>query len=227
MPRYSNGYIPRSELVLIEGNHLATRGTAARWEALKADVLKHEGIRLRITGGENAYRSFAGQQFARKNACAKGRCNDAAVPGTSSHGGSLNGRDAGAIDVDNWAALGKEKFYAYCRRNGFEPGYFSWEPWHIIDWAPYTVPTGGGSQPSGGGSSKPAVPDTKGKKMKYILMVTRDNAGGIRRYLLDPEKEAHREISQTKYEVYKNSGAMALVAGDQPESYLGEWPAKF
>lgn len=144
MPKYPNGYIPASELVLIEGNHPATRGTAARWAALKADVLKNEGVTLRITGGENAYRSYAGQVFARKNACAAGRCNDAAVPGTSSHGGSLNGRDSGAIDVSNWAVLGKDKFYAYCRRNGFEPGYFSWEPWHIIDWDPYNAPSGGG-----------------------------------------------------------------------------------
>lgn len=148
MPKYKNGYIPASELVTIEGNHPATRGTAARWAALKADVLKNEGVTLRITGGENAYRSYAGQVFARNAACRAGRCNDAAVPGTSSHGGSLNGRDSGAIDVNNWAVLGKEKFYAYCRRNGFEPGYFDWEPWHIIDWDPYNVPTAAGG---GGG----------------------------------------------------------------------------
>ena len=153
MPRYANGFIPDHELVLIEGNHKATRGTAARWEMLKADVLANEGIRLRITGGENAYRSFAGQVFARQNACAEGRCNDAAVPGTSSHGGSLNGRDSGAIDVNNWADIGLTKFSMYCRRNGFEPGYFDWEPWHIIDWAPYTLP-------AGGGNSTPENPET-------------------------------------------------------------------
>ena len=45
MPRYANGFIPDHELVLIEGNHKATRGTAARWEMLKADVLANEGIR--------------------------------------------------------------------------------------------------------------------------------------------------------------------------------------
>lgn len=173
MPKYPNGCIPTSELVLIERNHPATRGTAARWEALKADVLKNEGVTLRITGGENAYRSYAGQVFARKAACARGRCNDAAVPGTSSHGGSLNGRDSGAIDVDNWAVLGKEKFYAYARRNGFEPGYFSWEPWHIIDWAPYTVPStsGGGSRPAGGGSTDPTPEEMRESDMDYLFQV--------------------------------------------------------
>lgn len=177
MPRYPNGYIPASELVLIEGNHPATRGTAARWAALKADVLRNEGVTLRITGGENAYRSYAGQVFARKNACARGRCNDAAVPGTSSHGGSLNGRDSGAIDVDNWALLGKEKFYAYARRNGFEPGHFSWEPWHIIDWNPYTVPStaGGGTAPSP--TPLPVEPE-RNDDMSFAMRVDGDASRG-------------------------------------------------
>ncbi len=162
-PKYRNGYIPASELVLIEGNHWATRGTAARWEAMKADVLENEGVTLRITGGENAYRSFAGQTFARRQACARGRCNDAAVPGFSSHGGSLNGRDSGAIDVSNWAVLGKDKFYAYCRKHGFEPGYFDWEPWHIIDWNPYVVPA-----TSGSGNASPVSIPLKEDSMRAI-----------------------------------------------------------
>lgn len=179
-PRYRNGYIPSSELVLIEGNHPATRGTAARWENLKADVLANEGVRLRITGGENAYRSFSGQQFARQQACARGRCNDAAVPGTSSHGGSLNGRDSGAIDVDNWSVLGKEKFYSYCRRNGFDPGYFDWEPWHIIDWAPYTVPAG-----AAGGATAPkpipfyARPYGRSKEKTMLALMIKDGRGAF------------------------------------------------
>lgn len=172
-PRYRNGFIPASELVLIEGSHPATRGTAARWENLKADVLASEGVRLRITGGENAYRSFAGQQYARKQACARGRCNDAAVPGFSSHGGSLNGRDSGAIDVDNWSVLGKDKFYAYCRKNGFEPGYFDWEPWHIIDWAPYTIPPD-----SAGGGAKPIKPEDKSEEDNMRLLYITDNVDG-------------------------------------------------
>lgn len=195
MPRYANGFIPNHELVLIEGNHRATRGTAARWEALKADVKKNEGITLRITGGENAYRSFSGQQFARNNACRAGRCNDAAVPGFSSHGGSLNGRDSGAIDVNNWAALGKTKFYAYCRKHGFEPGYFDWEPWHIIDWAPYTVPAGGG----GGGAPTPAPTPT-------------------------PEEQAEEEEEEMKGAYYKNaSGATVVIWFDTRSGFYMEF----
>lgn len=192
-PRYKNGFIPVSELVLIEGNHLATRGTAARWENLKTDVLYHEGVTLRITGGENAYRSYSGQVFARKNACAEGRCDDAAEPGFSSHGGSLNGRDSGAIDVSNWADIGIVKFYDYCRRNGFEPGYFDWEPWHIIDWAPYTLPAS-----AAGGDAAPLVipfyerPYGRSKEKTMLAVKINDGLGHfgeknkIRTYTVGP-----------------------------------------
>jgi hypothetical protein len=48
-----------------------------------------------------------------------------------------------AIDVANWGVLGMDKWYAYCRKHGFEPGFFDWEPWHIIDWNPWVMPAGG------------------------------------------------------------------------------------
>jgi len=53
-----------------------------------------------------------------------------------------------AIDVDNWAVLGKTKWYSYCRKHGFEPGFFDWEPWHIIDWNPWVMPAGSGAAPA-------------------------------------------------------------------------------
>lgn len=216
MPKYRNGFIPESELVLIERNHPATRGTAARWAALQADVLKNEDIELRITGGENAYRSFAGQQHARQAACAAGRCNDAAVPGFSSHGGSLAGRDSGAIDVSNWALLGKDKFYAYCRRNGFEPGYFDWEPWHIIDWDPYNVPAA-----AGGGSTPALTPDTpeppRGNKMiEYArredgLVVAVPEGGYVHNYTSVAEYERNRVTVDTLNGVRQENGNALLT----------------
>lgn len=151
MSRYKNGQIPSSLLVEVGPYHWMPAATAARWRALVADIQKAEGVTMRITPGKNAYRDYEGQVFARNAACARGRCNDAAVPGTSSHGGEYQGRDSLAIDVDNWAVLGQSKWYAYCRKHGFEPGFFDWEPWHIIDWNPWVMP-----KPSGGGSSKPA-----------------------------------------------------------------------
>lgn len=154
MSRFKNGQIPASLLVEVGPYHWMPAATAKRWANLVADILKHEGVRMLITPGKNAYRDYAGQVFARTNACRNGRCIDAAVPGTSSHGGEYRGRDSLAIDVANWGVLGKTKWYAYCRKHGFEPGFFDWEPWHIIDWYPWTMPAG----PSGGGTSKPSKP---------------------------------------------------------------------
>lgn len=142
MAKYPNGKIPRDTLIKRGNYHYATAGTWAKWDALVADVERNEGFTLRITEGLNVYRDLEGQEFARKNACAAGRCNDAAVPGTSSHGGVYNGRDSLAIDVANWANLSRDKWYDYCRKHGFEPGFFDWEPWHIIDWEPYRAVSG-------------------------------------------------------------------------------------
>jgi hypothetical protein len=83
------------------------------WYALRRNAQRDYGVTLRITPGKNAYRDMAGQAFARKNACAAGNCNSAAVEGTSSHGGTwkdavyTNGVevDAMAFDVDNWRDL--------------------------------------------------------------------------------------------------------------------------
>lgn len=158
MARYPNGGIPAYLLIEVGPYHWMTAPTAARWRALVADVLKNEGVTLRITPGKNAYRDRPGQVFARNAACARGRCNDAAVPGASSHGGEYQGRDSLAIDVDNWAVLGKAKFYAYCRKHGFEPGFFDWEPWHIIDWNPWVMPAGAStSKPSGNTTPDPII----------------------------------------------------------------------
>jgi hypothetical protein len=146
MARYPNGRIPKSALVHLGGQHWLTPGTKARWDALVADVLENEGVRLRITSGPNAYRDYDAQVEAKKR-----HGSNAAWPGTSSHGGVFNGRDSMAIDVGNWGEIGKTKFYAYARKHGFEPNYFDWEPWHIIDWSPWTVP------------SPPAPPKTEPK----------------------------------------------------------------
>lgn len=180
MSRFPNGGIPGHLLVEVGPYHWLTPGTAQRWAGLVADVLANEGVRLRITPGKNAYRDYEGQVFAKDNACAEGDCNDAADPGTSSHGGEYRGRDSMAIDVANWGELGQAKWYAYCRKHGFEPGFFDWEPWHIIDWAPYTMPS-----PSGGKAPKPETeePIIEEDDMPIIIM----NSDRKEWSLLDPD----------------------------------------
>lgn len=122
----------------------STPATIARWNALVADVKKHEGVTLTITSGPNAYRDYD-QQVAMRRKHGLG----AATPGTSSHGGFWEGRDTMAIDVNNWAVLGQAKFYSYARKHGFSPGLISTsrgyarnEPWHIVDLHPWTMPAG-------------------------------------------------------------------------------------
>lgn len=148
MARYANGKIPLGELLHLGGEHYLTPATAQRWSALREDVHNNEGVWLNITAGPNAYRDLDAQWRTYREEAP----GNAAYPGTSSHGGVYQGRDSMAVDVGNYGAIGADKFYAYARKHGFEPGYFSWEPWHIIDWAPYSGGQGGGGIPAGAGA---------------------------------------------------------------------------
>lgn len=163
MSRFPNGQIPSNLLVELAPYHWMPAATADRWKRLVEDIRVNEGVTMYITPGKNAYRDYEGQVFARNNACAEGRCNDAAVPGTSSHGGEYRGRDSQAIDVANWAEIGQDKWYAYCRKHGFEPGFFDWEPWHIIDWSPWTS-SGGGKAPA----TRTIIPEEDDMKLLYV-----------------------------------------------------------
>lgn len=151
MSAHRNGQFPLSMMLPIATGtnsdgyweHRLAPGQKRRWEALVEDVLANERVRLKITDGWNAYRPLDAQWTAYRN----NPPGMAAYPGTSSHGGIYNGRDAMAIDVANWGLLGKDKFYAYARKHGFTAGAISNEPWHIIDYNPWVVPAGGGSTP--------------------------------------------------------------------------------
>lgn len=195
MPRYPNGQIPEKVLVKFGTEHWTTPGTLARWKALVADVKKNEGVTLRITGGPNAYRNLRWQEFYWDTL----PYPQAALPKTSSHGGAFRGKDTMALDVDNWSAIGKAKFYAYARKHGFEPGYFSWEPWHIIDWNPWVVPntSGGNSKPVPKPVPKPtpAVPEEEEDDMPKNTGVT----------FLSPAGAARAQ--QREYALIHNTGS--------------------
>lgn len=159
MSRYPNGRIPAHELVRLGVEHYATPATAKRLRALIADVEENEGITLRVTGGPNIYRDINWQWFYWDTL----PYPQAAYPSTSSHGGVFRGRDAMAVDIENWAQLGKAKFYYYANKHGFTTNVFDWEPWHIIDYNPWTMPSisGGGATPA----PKP-VPEKEEENMK-------------------------------------------------------------
>lgn len=160
MSRYKNGQVPDVALSWLAAGtnadgyweHLLPPATVRKHLALVLLGEQRRGRTLRITPGWNGYRPLAAQRTARTNACARGRCGDAATEGTSSHGGEYQGADAMAIDYGNWAYVWgtQAAFYAACREVGLDPGVFSWEPWHVIDrdpWAP--SPAGEESKPDG------------------------------------------------------------------------------
>lgn len=152
--RYPNGRVPRSELVQFDtgnGRHLGTLKMMVMWYALRAYVYRTHGVWLAISSGMNVYRDWDEQGVGRRNACAQGNCLAAAAQGWSSHGMTwrhsryTGGQwvDTGALDVGNWYLIGKDAWFAACRKFGFEPGLIDKsvagtdEWWHIIVFRPY------------------------------------------------------------------------------------------
>lgn len=149
MSTYSNGGVPASVLVTIASGtnsdgyweHQLTPATLVKHNRLVQLGLDRRGRRLQITPGWNAYRPLDAQWTAYRNSPP----GYAAYPRTSSHGGEYQGRDAMAMDYGNWAYVWgtQDAFYAACREVGLVPGVFSWEPWHVIDYAPFAAVAGG------------------------------------------------------------------------------------
>lgn len=147
---FANGMIPLDLLVNLGGNHYLPPGTALRWRWMVQDCKARYGVTLRITGdndglgGWNAYRPFAAQVRYRQHYGI-----GAAVPGSSSHGGTYHGLQCMAIDVTNWMELGWTEFNKLCQKHGFRTNFVTpTELWHIADFNdPWHVPSGGGSTP--------------------------------------------------------------------------------
>lgn len=164
MVNYANGDFPMSLFIEVPGQEgddaYLTPTVANDWLALKKYVLDTYGVVIWIMPGFNAYRPRPNQVIAKNAAIAEGRPLDAATPGTSSHGGRYiqsgsprDGHESLAIDVGGYQKLDRADWYAACRKYGFEPGFFDWEPWHIIHWRPQfgvSVPVAG----SGGTASQ-------------------------------------------------------------------------
>lgn len=154
MPRYPNGRIPESALVVFHRGHNATDGdfywglppaSYQKHLALVARAQRRTGRGLSPSQGWSCYRPMHAQELARRI-----YGNGAAVPGTSSHGGFWEGRDTSAVDYGNWAWVyqnhgGRAAFFEDCRAVGLEPDMISPrrgypdEPWHVIDMNPWAA----------------------------------------------------------------------------------------
>lgn len=145
MGGYANGQAPLDMFVKVGHEQYLWPGTARRWEWMVAEGKRRHGVTLYITPGWNGYRPYDEQVRAR---AAYG--NMAAVPGTSSHGGTWAGPatgwatvPTGAIDVGNWSSIGWGNFDRLARDAGFITDAVSpQELWHIIDLNPWVIPAG-------------------------------------------------------------------------------------
>lgn len=85
----TNGRIPRSMLAGIPGPNAGLLKLAAfSYRAMHEQTLATRGVSLHLVDADigRAYRNFARQVIARNVWCARGQCDNAAVPGTSNHG---------------------------------------------------------------------------------------------------------------------------------------------
>jgi hypothetical protein len=90
----SNGHLTTAELSPAAGGipgpdpgqgQLANDAAAA-WNAMNAYSVAHHGVHLTCNGSDSMYRPYARQVYWRNYWCARGACQNAAVPGSSNHG---------------------------------------------------------------------------------------------------------------------------------------------
>jgi hypothetical protein len=114
-----NGRLPASALAPIPGGRLA-RAAALRWNAM-CFYLRAHGRPIPMPNGPlSSYRTFAGQVLLRRQWCARGKCGNAAVPGTSNHGWGL------AVDTNQGATVDSVPQFGFHKRFSDAP----WESWH-------------------------------------------------------------------------------------------------
>lgn len=142
---YENGRIPVDVLVRRPARGkdfcLMMPGTAAKHDRLVALAQAEYGWTPEVSGPDDAYRTFA-VQVAYKDRFGP----DAAAPGESSHGGTFDGEQMGAVDYGNYADIGIDAFFDLARRAGFIAGHYMgqegrrYEPWHVFDPTPWDIP---------------------------------------------------------------------------------------
>jgi len=115
----TNGRIPDSQLAAIPGGRLL-KPYAARWNTMCMISRAREGSCPMPNGPMSSYRTYAQQVYLRNQWCARGACQNAAIPGTSNHG---LGR---AVDNNNL-----QQAYRNGKTCGIRPPSDApWESWH-------------------------------------------------------------------------------------------------
>lgn len=119
----NNGRLSKSNLTPIPGGFL-NKDAGAAWNAMYAHILRATGEKVSVNGPDSSYRVYSRQVFWKTWWCNRGRCGNAATPGTSNHGWGL------AVDVPT-------RTRQLIDRYGAEYGWAKkWsdaqhEPWHL------------------------------------------------------------------------------------------------
>lgn len=129
---FANGRLPDSVLAPIAGGRLR-KDAAARWNAMNAKRRSQGLSTILPNGSMSSYRTLAQQVFLRNQWCARGACQNAAIPGTSNHGWGL------AVDANNPPGVNASGApFGYQKRWSDA----AWEPWHF-KWAGFGSTVGG------------------------------------------------------------------------------------
>lgn len=107
-------------LAPIPGGHLR-KDAALRWNS-QALYCRRHGLPVPMPNGPfSSYRNFSGQVLMRRQWCARGQCQNAAIPGTSNHGLGI------AVDNNQgWVCDKLDHLFGWGRSHSDAP----WESWH-------------------------------------------------------------------------------------------------
>lgn len=198
----TNGRLPDSALDPIPGGRLAIEPAAA-WNAMLKKARKR---RLPVPGTDgpaSSYRTFDQQVELRNEWCAKGQCENAAVPGTSNHG------EGWAVDSGQapWIAtiekIGREFGWAHGEGSWSDA---PWEAWHNL------YQSGHWSPPK----RNPFLPLKNGSKGLFVYIL-RARLRKLGWYVPRPEPEHHRLLEKgTKFD----SDVVNVVRRFQKEHHM-------
>lgn len=134
---YANGRLPDSVLAPVAGGRLR-KDAALRWNAMNFYRRSRGWSTVLPNGPDSTYRNYARQIYWRNWWCARGKCGNAAVPGTSNHGWGL------AVDTKRWSAVNATGAPFGWQKRWSDAAH---EPWHF-KWAGFGRTAGGERRPT-------------------------------------------------------------------------------
>jgi hypothetical protein len=139
-----NGRLSTSVLAPIPGGNLR-RDCANAWNAMNAESVRRFNTALRPLGPDSSYRTLDRQVYWRNWWCSRGKCSNAAVPGTSNHGLGI------AVDVASrrtrWIIDQIGRKYGWSKAWSDAPNewwHLRWRPGRyaaVDEWKRHTRPT--------------------------------------------------------------------------------------